>query len=984
LTNGDFSVANPAAPGFAWTTRGNASVDATGKALLGEGGNLFADFSQTFSLPAGATHLRFTLSSINFTDNGVAAAPDAFEVALLNANTLAPAAGVATSLADTDSLLNIQSDGRTFFAPKVSIGGLTVSGQTLSFASSLLVDIDVLGIAPGTPLTLYFDFLGLGLDGSSVAVDDVTVLGGIAPPSVTFQLDPTTDSGTKGDNLTNFKPINIIGTTDALQTVMLDIDGDGFDDGMATADATGHFVINGVVLTEGPNALRVQAANAGGSTIASGTVTLDSTPPALTIDLAPASDTGILGDHSTTNGIVTLTGVTEPGLLVTLQQTGATTTAGADGSFQFANVALVLGSNTFTVLATDAAANTGSFTQTFTRTTIADTDPPVIDASLVADTGASATDRVTSNAAIRGTVTDASAVTTFIAGLDAMPLASFVNVLPTLTGTSFLLSRAMLEQILGSALSDGLHTLHLRAADDKGNTSAIFDFSFTLDTHSPTILPPARVNPGQIQRSRIDRIEFDLSEDLATTLLAGGLRLVRNGAVSTPLTGVQVSFDHQAHRVAIDMRNVVLPDGDYELQVLADGVADLAGNTLDIDGDNIGDAGTGKFISIGFFKLTGDANADRVVNAFDMLVIRKALGATSGQLNFSPDADLAGLGDGAVNDTDMAVVTSNLGHTVQPLTSAKLTVLESSGTPNDRALDFGQVTTAATPQPIDVVLRNDGQQALTIASIQIVGANAGEFSFEVLGAESGTTGLTILAGQSKTIRIRFTPGASGARSAQLRFWSNDPATANPVIVTLAAQTTPAPGAPVVVSSDEVLVRVYPTTTPVVSLSTPVLKPVAVTPSVPVAPLIVVVSGDERMASVHPATTPVVTAPAPIASPTSVTSSVIHAKAPARPAPVKHPPVPASPPVAATRAPAKAASSQKVLTARLVATSSAVVPPNRLFASGKSAVVGASDILRSSSAPVLQTPVMPPRVAVPSTTFNTSGRIRLASGSTHSH
>src|SRR4051794_24939732 len=83
--------------------------------------------------------------------------------------------------------------------------------------------------------------------------------------------------------------------------------------------------------------------------------------------------------------------------------------------------------------------------------------------------------------------------------------------------------------------ADGPHTLHLRAADDKGNTSAVFDFSFTLDTHSPTV-PPARVNPGQIQRSRIDRIKFDLSEDLATTLLAGNLRLVRNGAVSTPIT----------------------------------------------------------------------------------------------------------------------------------------------------------------------------------------------------------------------------------------------------------------------------------------------------------------------------------------------------------------------------------------------------------------------------------------------------------------
>jgi hypothetical protein len=730
LINGDFSNSNPSDSSFGWSARGNVLVNAAGQGVLGEGGNVFAGLSQTFTVPAGATRLRFTLSGVNFTDNGAASAPDAFEVALLNADTLTPAVGVATSLDGTDALLNIQSDGKTYFAPSVSIGGLTASGQTLSFNSPLFVDIDVSGIAAGTSLKLYFDLLGLGLDGSTIAIDDVTLTGTALPPTLVFQLDPATDSGVKGDNLTNFKPVRLTGTTDPLQTVLLDIDGDGFDDGSATADATGHFSFDTVVLAEGANALRMQATNEAGSTIASGAV--------------------------------------------------------------------------------------------------------------------------------------------------------------------------------------------------------------TLDTRSPTILPPAVINSGQTQRSRIDRIEFDLSEDLAATLLAGDLRLVRNGSEMTPLTGVLLSFDHTSHHMTIDLRNVALADGDYELQVMPGGVADFAGNTLDVDGDNAGDAGTGKFFSVGFFKLTGDANADRVVNALDMLVVRKALNATAGQTGFDVNADLAGLGDGTVNATDMAVVTSNLTHTVQPLAPAKLTVLESSGVANDAAINFG----AGPSQPIDVTLRNDGQKSLTIASLQIVGADAGAFSFDVVGELSGTTGLTLLPGQSAILRISFSPSSGTLQSqAVLRFWHNDSTSASPFSLTLTGQAAVAPAVHFI-TADEELVNVRPATTSNTSTVT--------------AP-----------ASLAPVITPrVVTTPAKpaLAKPRAITE---------RPAPVAQPSRPVAPP----------AKPQAILTARLVAKSSSVTPPNRLFATGKEKrnVSSVSELLRSDSQPRSKAPAAPVQ-AHSAQPFNAARRIRIAPGS----
>src|SRR5262249_37276974 len=78
------------------------------------------------------------------------------------------------------------------------------------------------------------------------------------------------------------------------------------------------------------------------------------TPPAVTgFDLAPASDTGTPGDHTTDLAVVTLVGHTEPNARLQLLGTGLpATTAAADGSFAF-TVSLAYGVNTFTLQATD-------------------------------------------------------------------------------------------------------------------------------------------------------------------------------------------------------------------------------------------------------------------------------------------------------------------------------------------------------------------------------------------------------------------------------------------------------------------------------------------------------------------------------------------------------------------------------------------------------------------------------------------------------
>jgi len=84
--------------------------------------------------------------------------------------------------------------------------------------------------------------------------------------------------------------------------------------------------------------------------------------------LAAASDTGEPGDDLTSLTLVTLEGIADTGLRVTLENTGAVTTSdGSTGAFSFADVPLVYGANVLTVTAMDLAGNTRSYTRTITQ-----------------------------------------------------------------------------------------------------------------------------------------------------------------------------------------------------------------------------------------------------------------------------------------------------------------------------------------------------------------------------------------------------------------------------------------------------------------------------------------------------------------------------------------------------------------------------------------------------------------------------------------
>jgi len=232
ITDGTFTLEDPADPGFAWDMRGNTSVH-SGQAVLDEGRFFFSGLSQSFIVPTGAQMLRFVIPSIAL-GASPGSPPDAFEVALLDAGTYESLVGVVRSLGQTDALLNIQSTGRTYVAPTVSIAGLSASGEIISLDGEIAVEIDLSAVPEGTAATLYFDLLGFAALDSQVTIDNVFILGdGPLPPIAS---DDAAETGigraVEIDVLAN--DFDLDGTIDP--TTVVNVDGSGPERGSVEVD----------------------------------------------------------------------------------------------------------------------------------------------------------------------------------------------------------------------------------------------------------------------------------------------------------------------------------------------------------------------------------------------------------------------------------------------------------------------------------------------------------------------------------------------------------------------------------------------------------------------------------------------------------------------------------------------------------------------------------------------------------------------------
>ena len=226
------------------------------------------------------------------------------------------------------------------------------------------------------------------------------------------------------------------------------------------------------------------------------------------------------------------------------------------------------------------------------------------------------------------------------------------------------------------------------ATDNVGHAEGV---PATADATTLTVLPTGATPPritstvvqnGRPQRSYLDQLQFDFSEEVNLAAL------IANGSITSAVTltnlGVHadtdpdqpVSLAASQFRYEFDANagisrltwslesfvgtNASLADGFYRLTLDADMLRDSDGNPLDGDGNGTG----GDDFVLSFHRLEGDADGNMVVNSGDMDLVNAALGAIPSSANWNANADLDR--DDRITVRDRLLVARATGHEIVP------------------------------------------------------------------------------------------------------------------------------------------------------------------------------------------------------------------------------------------------------------------------------------------------------------------------------
>ena len=176
-------------------------------------------------------------------------------------------------------------------------------------------------------------------------------------------------------------------------------------------------------------------------------------------------------------------------------------------------------------------------------------------------------DRITSDGAIAGAVTDASAIAELHISLDEGR--TFTDILADVQPDGrFSLSQQRLLQLNGGTLPDGSYTAILAATDAAGNSANPVEVTFTLDRLAPTATLVTSLNTG----AQVLELEFNEAVT-AQVFTASSYQIAVVGEETLiPIVSVDKLSDTRV-QLTVDP----LDSGDYELSIAA-GIVDQAGN----------------------------------------------------------------------------------------------------------------------------------------------------------------------------------------------------------------------------------------------------------------------------------------------------------------------------------------------------------------------------------------------------------------------
>jgi autotransporter-associated beta strand protein len=437
-------------------------------------------------------------------------------------------------------------------------GGITWTATLTPTASttdaSNLITLDNTGVQDAAGNT------GTGtIDSNNYAIDNV------APnaPS-TPDLAQASDSGSSDtDNITNVTTPTFTGTAEAGSTVEL-FRGGSTSLGTTTANGSGNWSLTlGTALSDAVYSITARATDTVGQTGAASaalSVTIDTTVPAVPVITTITDDTGVSAtDRITSDTTLILSGTAPADETVTVFRNAAqigTATADSLGawSFDYTGITLAAGTHTFTATTTDLAGNVSSATAAFIVEIDTDTPSAPLIVAMSNDTGASATDGITSDTTLLFAGTSDANVTVTLSR-------SGVGVIGTTTANG---TGVWSFDYSGTTLPDGAYLFTAFASDTAGNNSTVSaDFPVTIDATAPLIT----TQPAGGTYVYGDSFTLTVTVNDATAL---AYQWSRNaGALSDSANRTGSTTAALAH-TAITMTGF---DGSYTVQI-----TDLAGN----------------------------------------------------------------------------------------------------------------------------------------------------------------------------------------------------------------------------------------------------------------------------------------------------------------------------------------------------------------------------------------------------------------------
>ena len=344
-------------------------------------------------------------------------------------------------------------------------------------------------------------------------------------------------------------------------------------DGSFALDDAQMQTIAGGTLADGVHTLTLSATDQSNQTVTL-TVgfTLETAPPQLMAALADnttatpgvTSDPTIAGSLTDPVGVVALTASLDGGAatseLAQLQANGSFEISAAQMQ-ALAGGTLADGNHMLLLSATDTAGNIAMQQVSFTLVPASSSSLQLM-AALADDTGVSASDGITSDPAIAGTLTDQVGITAFTASLDGGAATSELSQLQP--NGSFQISVSQMQALAGGTLVDGKHSLVL-SATDANNQTATVSVAFTLETTPP----PSPV----FNLAASDQVGTPTNPEAQS----GSVTLVGQTGPGDTVTLTATGETTLANTTgAFQLTNVPLVQGANPLTVTA---TDLAGNT---------------------------------------------------------------------------------------------------------------------------------------------------------------------------------------------------------------------------------------------------------------------------------------------------------------------------------------------------------------------------------------------------------------------